>query len=94
VKNRDYAMVSGLEGILLDAKEKRNLGGMINHSKSPNAECQCVVDRGVELAIVTAKKDIPKGQQILIDYSKNYWKKNTLKSKMLESLENELPLPV
>lgn len=78
VKNRAYAVVSGVEGIILDATSYRNLGGMINHSaRHPNAELQCFFDHGAEQAIITATKFIPKGKQILLDYSESYWQIET-----------------
>jgi hypothetical protein len=74
VRDRSYAVMSGVEGVVLDATKYRNLGGMINHSSTaPNAELQCFFDDGAEQAIVTALKFIPKGQQILVDYSESYW---------------------
>lgn len=65
-------MESGIEGITLSALSYRNLGGMINHSETPNAEARCVFDCGVEQAILVCVKPILKGQQVLIDYSKAY----------------------
>mmetsp|Transcript_10370 Transcript_10370/g.14218 ORF Transcript_10370/g.14218 Transcript_10370/m.14218 type:complete len:247 (+) Transcript_10370:3-743(+) len=93
VKDRSYAMASGVEGMILNGKKHRNLGGMINHSKKPNAESQCCFDRGTEQAIITATKFIPKGEQIVIDYSSNYWTKAALKSNKLEEIPSE-PLPL
>jgi len=37
VKDKSYNMACGVEGIGLDGKKFRNLGGFINHSTSPNA---------------------------------------------------------
>ncbi len=85
-------MASGLEGIGLDASAYRNLGGMINHSSTPNCETQCIFDRGAEQAVIIAKTAIAKGQQLLIDYSKNYWTKSALKSHKLEDITNTLTL--
>lgn len=74
IKNRAYAVVSGVEGMVLDGTHYRNLGGMINHSaRYANAELQCFFDRGAEQAIITATQFIPKGKQILLDYSESYW---------------------
>ena len=81
-------------GLGLDASKNRNLGGMINHSTTPNCESQCIFDRGVEQAVIIASKFIPKGTQILIDYSQNYWSKGTLKSHKLEDITNILVLPL
>jgi hypothetical protein len=82
-------MASGVEGVGLDALQYRNLGGMINHSPNANAESQCIFDRGAEQAVIIAKTSIPKGAQILIDYSQNYWTKGALKSHKLEELSSE-----
>eukprot|EP01120_Amphizonella_sp_Union-15-10_P017612 TRINITY_DN9823_c0_g1_i1.p1 TRINITY_DN9823_c0_g1~~TRINITY_DN9823_c0_g1_i1.p1 ORF type:complete len:417 (+),score=75.77 TRINITY_DN9823_c0_g1_i1:72-1322(+) len=71
--DRAYSIASGIEGILLDSSTHRNLGGMINHCTDPNAQLECIFHRGAEHAVVIALKDIPKGQQILIDYSENYF---------------------
>eukprot|EP01127_Copromyxa_protea_P013049 TRINITY_DN3464_c0_g1_i2.p1 TRINITY_DN3464_c0_g1~~TRINITY_DN3464_c0_g1_i2.p1 ORF type:complete len:285 (+),score=77.95 TRINITY_DN3464_c0_g1_i2:473-1327(+) len=71
-ENRVYCMESGMEGIVLSALSYRNLGAMINHSSSPNAEARCVFDVGVEQAIIISTRAIKKGEQILIDYSKTY----------------------
>ncbi|ELR25275.1 SET domain containing protein [Acanthamoeba castellanii str. Neff] len=74
IKNRAYAVVSGVEGMVLDGTHYRNLGGMINHSaRYANAELQCFFDRGAEQAVITATQFIPKGKQILLDYSESYW---------------------
>eukprot|EP01119_Soliformovum_irregulare_P003876 TRINITY_DN14924_c0_g1_i1.p1 TRINITY_DN14924_c0_g1~~TRINITY_DN14924_c0_g1_i1.p1 ORF type:complete len:444 (+),score=108.04 TRINITY_DN14924_c0_g1_i1:44-1333(+) len=94
VKGRSYCMQSGIEGVVLDAKRHRNLGGMINHSEHPNAEAQCIFDRGSEQAIITALTKIPMGTQILIDYSKNFWSKKNVKAMQLENLETVPPLNV
>jgi hypothetical protein len=102
-----------VEGIGLDAREHRNLAGMINHSSQPNAECQCVFDRGAEQALIIgmccmlycchfgvtnndplyllATKEIKRGDQIFIDYSKNYWRKSTLKNTKMEDLQKLFP---
>jgi len=71
---RDYAVASGIETMILDATIYRNLGGFINHSDEfPNAEVTCIFDIGVEQTVVVATQDIPKGDQIFIDYSQNYF---------------------
>lgn len=87
-------MESGIEGIGLDASKKRGYGAMLNHSNNPNAESQCIVDRGIEQAIIISKKNIPKGHQILIDYSKQYWTESTLKEHQLQDMDSVLPLPI
>ncbi|KAL6063797.1 SET domain-containing protein [Balamuthia mandrillaris] len=74
IKDKAYTVVSGVEGVALDAKRYRNFGGMMNHSATPNAELQCFFDRGAEQAIVTALHRIERGQQIFLDYSENYWR--------------------
>lgn len=76
----------------LDASYYRNMGGMINHSATPNCESQCIFDRGAEQAIIVAKTPITKGTQLLIDYSKNYWTKGTLKGHKLEDITNVMSL--
>jgi len=73
IVDRDFVMDSGIEGIGLDAKKFRNLGGMINHSARPNVESQCFFYGGVEQALITATKDIKKGDQLFLDYDTNYW---------------------
>lgn len=67
---------------------------MINHSSKPNAECQCVFERGAEQAIIIAIQPIKKGEQILIDYSNNYWTKSVLKKYKLENFSNNFILPI
>eukprot|EP01130_Rhizamoeba_saxonica_P018863 TRINITY_DN9595_c0_g1_i1.p1 TRINITY_DN9595_c0_g1~~TRINITY_DN9595_c0_g1_i1.p1 ORF type:complete len:407 (-),score=95.36 TRINITY_DN9595_c0_g1_i1:21-1160(-) len=73
VKDRNYSMSSGVESIVLNSKTYRNLGGMINHSASPNSEAQCIFHQGCEQACITASTRIRKGQQILIDYSDSFF---------------------
>jgi len=74
IEDRDFVMDSGIEGIGLDAKKFRNLGGMINHSAHPNVESQCFFYGGAEQALITAIKDIKKGTQLLLDYdTTKYW---------------------
>jgi len=92
IKDKAYNMASGVEGIGLDGKKFRNLGGMINHCSNCNAESQCVFDKGAEQALITAKTFIPKGHQILLDYSRNYWTKKALKSLTFEDLSLTKPL--
>jgi len=94
IKDKSYNMASGVEGVGLNAKYFRNLGGMINHSSSPNCESQCIFDRGAEQAVIIANTIIHKGDQILIDYSKNYWTKGALKSHNLEDITNIMTLPI
>lgn len=81
-----------MESISLDASQKRGFGAMINHSSNPNAESICAVDRGVEQAIVIATKFIPKGQQILIDYSNKFWHGDD--KQKLENMDLIPPLPL
>ncbi|KAF2078418.1 hypothetical protein CYY_000285 [Polysphondylium violaceum] len=77
----DYNMMISNEDFGLDASKYRSLGGMINHSsKNKNAESECIFEYGCEQALITATKDIPKGTQILIDYSKSYWQEDQVKS--------------
>ncbi len=73
VEDRSYAMSSGIEGFVLDATRYRNMGGFVNHSKNPNAEAQCIFDRGREFVVLMALKRIERGEQILIDYTSQYW---------------------
>jgi len=73
VESKSYNLMVSFEGYVLSALQHRNLGGMVNHSFFPNAETQCVFEKGAEQAILTAKEYIPKGKQILIDYSSSYW---------------------
>jgi SET domain-containing protein len=69
-------MQSGVEGVVLDATHYRNLGAFINHSATPNAQAECIFDKGVEQAVIIATRHIPRGHQILIDYSERYFGKN------------------
>jgi len=92
IKDKSYNMASGIDGVGLDARKFRNLGGMINHCPSPNCETQCIFDRGAEQAVIIATTSIKKGHQILIDYSKNYWTKGALKSHKLEDITNVMTL--
>jgi len=85
-------MASVVEGMGLTALKKRNLGGMVNHSLTPNAESQCIFDCGAELVIIIAKSFIAKGHQILIDYSKHYRTRATMKAQKLEKLSSVPPL--
>lgn len=71
-----YSMASGVESVVLNSVHYRNFGGMINHSKNPNAESKCIFKGGVEQAIIVAIKKIPKGTQILINYSDSYFGSN------------------
>jgi len=74
VSSRSYSMASGLENIILDSSKFRNLGGMINHSDlMPNVQAECIFDQGVEQAVIIALEDIPKGYQLLLNYSDNYF---------------------
>uniref|UniRef100_A0A6B2L7K5 SET domain-containing protein n=1 Tax=Arcella intermedia TaxID=1963864 RepID=A0A6B2L7K5_9EUKA len=71
-EDTSYRMTSGLEGVVLDSKLYRNLGGFVNHSKHPNAEATCIFTKGVEQAIVIATRPIAAGEQIFLDYSECY----------------------
>ncbi|EGC31931.1 hypothetical protein DICPUDRAFT_89443 [Dictyostelium purpureum] len=74
MKTTDYNMMISNEDFGLDASKYRSLGGMINHSsKFKNAESECIFEGGCEQALITAVRNIPKGTQIFIDYSKSYW---------------------
>jgi len=73
VVSHAYSMASGVEGMILDATKYRNLGGFINHADKPNVEATCIFDFGVEQTIIIALQDIPRGHQILLDYSKHYF---------------------
>ena len=96
-----YAMSTGVEGVVLDAKKYRNLAGMINHSGTyypfplfllffriallvlqrsantdkPNAEASGFFDKGANQTLIIATEFIPRGTQILFNYSfaSNYW---------------------
>jgi len=92
IKDKSYTMTTGIETIGLDAFKYRNLAAMINHSSEPNAECQCVFDKGVEVAIIVAVTFISKGGQILIDYSKNYWTKKVLRQSPLENIPKNIKI--
>jgi hypothetical protein len=75
VSSHAYCMTSGVEGVILNSEKMRNMGGMVNHVKgdAANAEAKCIFDKGVEQAIIVATKYIPRGYQILIDYSDSYF---------------------
>jgi SET domain-containing protein len=54
VKDRSYSMQSGVEAVVLDATHYRNLGAFINHSATPNAQAECIFDKGAEQAVIIA----------------------------------------
>eukprot|EP01133_Synstelium_polycarpum_P011940 gene11940-13915_t len=73
-----YNMMLSFDDYGLDASSLRSLGGMINHSANHhNAESQCIFESGAEQALITATRFIPRGTQILIDYSQSYWQSET-----------------
>jgi SET domain-containing protein len=75
MKERGYALITRIENIGIDALRLRNLGSMMNHSSSHfNAENISFFHKGAELSFTIATKRIPKGMQVLVDYSENYWK--------------------
>ncbi len=69
IQNRSYTVMSGVEGVALDATLYRNLGAMVNHSVYPNAELQCFFDKGAEQAIITATKYIAKVEPLSVLYA-------------------------
>jgi SET domain-containing protein len=44
---------------------------LFNHSEENNAKYE--IDYEYDVIRITAKKDIAEGEEILIDYGKNYW---------------------
>ena len=74
LEEQSYSMTTSLEGFYINAKEIRNLGGCVNHSKSPNAQAECVFFEGFEQCVIVALKEIKRGEQILIDYTDSFWK--------------------
>ena len=73
-KDRSYSMSSSLDSIVLDASQYRNLSAFINHSDKSNAEAQGIFEGGVDRIVITAKRAIPIGQQICIDYGADYFR--------------------
>eukprot|EP01128_Nolandella_sp_AFSM9_P003636 TRINITY_DN1586_c1_g1_i1.p1 TRINITY_DN1586_c1_g1~~TRINITY_DN1586_c1_g1_i1.p1 ORF type:complete len:412 (-),score=88.79 TRINITY_DN1586_c1_g1_i1:115-1305(-) len=72
-KDRSYCMTSSVSNIVIDSREFRNLGGLVNHSSRPNAEAISMFEQGVDQAMLIATAPIKKGEQIFIDYSENYF---------------------
>lgn len=73
VKDRAYAIYTKMDSIVLDGKFFRNFGPLTNHSKHPNCEAIADFVKGVNDVIIIALKDIPKGSQILWDYTEEYF---------------------
>lgn len=89
-------MQCGIEGVILDSSQYRNLASFINHSTKNNVESTCVFHRGVELAVIIATRDIARGEQILLNYGDNYFEKID-KSNFVNFAEcdaNEFPLTI
>jgi len=59
----------------LNSKHYRNTGAFLNHSIRPNAQAECVFEKGIEQAVILALEDIPRGKQLFIDYSERYFSK-------------------
>lgn len=92
--DRSYSMQCGIEGIILDSSKYRNLASFINHSTKPNVESTCIFHKGIELAVIIAIKDIKRGEQLLLNYGKEYFEKIGINSfvDLAEGDPNSFPL--
>lgn len=59
------------EKVVIDGKKRSNLARYINHSCAPNAEAES--DDDEEKIRIYATKNIDPGEEITIDYGKEYW---------------------
>jgi hypothetical protein len=73
VGDRSYAVASGVDGCVIDGIRARSLGCFINHCSRPNVALQSIFERGVEELLVIACGDISRGDQLLSDYSQQYF---------------------
>lgn len=61
--------------VVIDAQEAGNEMRFVNHSDDPNLKAICLIDRGVQHIGFFALKPISRGEQLTINYGKDYWKK-------------------
>lgn len=57
----------------VDAKKRCNLMRFANHKDSPNAQAEYLLDRGLLHLAFFAIGEIEKGEEITVDYGKDYW---------------------
>jgi len=58
---------------MIDALQKGNITRFINHSDTPNAEPVALLDRGLLHIFFQTVRRIKPGEQITIDYGRDYW---------------------
>jgi len=78
--SNDYLWEYGNErrertGYQINAKKKGNLGRFINHSDNRNCEPRATLINGLLRIFFIAIKEIPKDDQISINYGINYWRR-------------------
>ncbi len=59
--------------IVVDAKTAGNFTRFVNHSRYPNVSIECIIHNGIAHTIYVAKKHIPEGAQLLVNYGESYW---------------------
>ncbi|MEI6242317.1 MAG: SET domain-containing protein-lysine N-methyltransferase [Chlamydiota bacterium] len=74
MRDNPYCFQYAFSDLSIDARDRGNLTRFINHSFSPNVELISVLTPPLFQMIYVAKKPIAKGEEILADYGKNYWK--------------------
>lgn len=65
----------GLGRFSIDAKNKGNETRYINHSSHPNCEAVSAFHNGILHVIIRTTQKIPAGEQLLISYGGQYWRK-------------------
>lgn len=63
-----------LSNYVIDASEKGNVTRFINSSETPNAEAYYMFIDGYWRVVFVAKQQINPGEQLFVNYGKNYWK--------------------
>ena len=62
---------------VIDASEHANEMRFVNHSDTPNLSAVYICDRNLVHTAFIAKKNIQPGEELTIDYGKDFWRKRT-----------------
>jgi len=59
--------------VRISARRYGNIGRLLNHSDTPNAQLRCVVHEGVIHLVAVTTSAVPQGEQVTVDYGEPYW---------------------
>ncbi len=63
---------------VIDAEHEGNEMRFVNHSQEPNLKAMSVLDRGIQYIALFSVKAILPGEQLTLNYGKDYWKNRPL----------------